>query len=69
MKYLDEKLAILNLSAKIKELRTNKKVTQQEAYNDTGVHFGRVEQGKTNVTYTTLIKLQNYFNCPIQDFF
>jgi len=69
MENINEKEAILNFATKIKALRLEKKVTQQEAYIDTGVHFGRLEQGKINVTYTTLLKLKKYFNCSINAFF
>ncbi len=59
---------LLEFAAKVKELRNAKDVTQQEAYNDTGIHFGRIEQGKRDVSLTTLVKLAEYFRTTIADF-
>lgn len=57
-----EKKELLNLLAKrIKALRSKKGVTQEDALNDTGIHFGRIEQGKRDISFTTLIKICQYF--------
>ena len=52
---------LLEFATKVKELRIAKGVTQQDAYNDTGIHFGRIEQGKRDVSLTTLVKIARYF--------
>jgi len=56
---------LLEFAAKVKELRITKGVTQQDAYNDTGIHFGRIEQGKRDVSLTTLVKLAEYFGVSV----
>ncbi len=53
----------------IKRLRKSKKVTLEVFYNDTGIHIARIEQGKTNITVSTLSKICSYFEISLSDFF
>lgn len=53
----------------IKRLRKSKKVTLEVFYNDTGIHIARIEQGKTNITVSTLSKICSYFEISLPDFF
>lgn len=53
----------------IKELRKQHGVTLEVFYFDTGIHLARLEQGKTNITVSTLSKICNYFNLSLADFF
>lgn len=59
---------LLTLANRLKELRKQKNVTQEDVYNDTGIHVARIEQGKRDISFTTLCKLADYFNVGI-DFF
>lgn len=61
--------ALRGLAKRVKELRQNKGVSQQEAYIDTSIHFGRIEQGKRDVSYFTLLKICGYFKITINEFF
>jgi transcriptional regulator with XRE-family HTH domain len=61
--------ALIKLAKQVKKLRKEKGVSQQNAYNDTGIHFARIEQGKRDVSYTTLIKICAYFDISLKDFF
>lgn len=66
----NDKKELLNILAKrIKELRSKKGVTQEEALNDTGIHFGRIEQGKRDISFTTLFKICQYFEISPKDLF
>jgi transcriptional regulator with XRE-family HTH domain len=65
---MEEKEVLLELAKKIKELRLTKKLTQEEVYNDTGIHVARIEQGKRNVSFTTLKKLTKYFEVSLKYF-
>ena len=56
---------LLKFAKKIKELRLAKGVSQQDAYNDTAIHFGRIEQGKRDVSLTTLVKIAKYFDVSV----
>lgn len=59
--------ALRGLAKRVKELRQNKGVSQQEAYIDTSIHFGRIEQGKRDVSYYTLIRIALYFEISLKD--
>lgn len=66
----NDKKELLNILAKrIKELRSKKGVTQENALNDTGIHFGRIEQGKRDISFTTLFKICQYFEISPKDLF
>ncbi|GGX29837.1 helix-turn-helix domain-containing protein [Aquimarina muelleri] len=66
----NDKKELLNILAKrIKELRSKKGITQEDALNDTGIHFGRIEQGKRDISFTTLFKICQYFEIPPKDLF
>lgn len=41
-------------------------VTQEQVYNDTGIHIARIEQGKRDISYTTLVKLAQYFEVGLE---
>lgn len=69
MKNNKDKAKLLMLAKRVKELRTEKGLTQEEAYNDSGIHFGRIEQGKRDPSYTTLIKVSNFFQLTLSEFF
>lgn len=69
MKNASKEAALKALAKRVKELRINKGVSQQDAYNDTGIHFARIEQGKRDINLSTLSKICNYFNQSLSDFF
>ena len=66
--YRDEKL-LLEIISGIKAIRKSKKITLEVFYFDTGIHIARIEQGKTNITLSTLSKICNYFGMSLLDFF
>jgi transcriptional regulator with XRE-family HTH domain len=53
----------------IKSIRKSKNVTLEIFYFDTGIHIARIEQGKTNITVSTLSKICDYFDITLVDFF
>jgi transcriptional regulator with XRE-family HTH domain len=59
---------LIDLAVKVKELRKIKGVTQEQVLNDTGIHIARIEQGKRDISYTTLVKLAKYFDVSLNDF-
>ena len=69
MTNIDEQKELKNFANLVKTHRVAKGVTQQDAYNDTGIHFARIEQGKRNINYLTLVKICNYFDKSLHDFF
>jgi len=59
---------LLHLAKRVKELRIERKLTQEDAFNDTGIHFGRIEQGKRDISFTTLKKICFYFEISLEEF-
>lgn len=53
----------------IKEIRKNKNVTLEVFYFDTGIHLARIEQGKQDITISTLSKICDYLSISLSDFF
>lgn len=65
---MDNQELLLNLAKRLKELRKEKNVTQEDVYNDTGIHIARIEQGKRDVSFTTLVRLAEYFGVNLNVF-
>jgi transcriptional regulator with XRE-family HTH domain len=57
------------MADRIKVLRAKKGVTQEEFYNDTGIHLGRIESGDSNITVSTLDAICKYFDVTLEQFF
>lgn len=57
------------LAERTKELRVQKDLTQLQCFHETNVHVGRIEQGKRDISFTTLIKLCDYFSITPEEFF
>lgn len=53
----------------IKELRDKKGLTQEDVYNETNIHIGRIETAKANLSVSTLSSLCKYFKIKLSDFF
>lgn len=65
----DDKKELLKLADRIKTLRKERNLTQEDCFNDTGIHFARIEQGKRNISYLTLMTICKYFKISNKDFF
>ena len=52
----------------LKQLREEKGVTQEDVYNDTNIHVGRIETSKANLSVSTLSALCKYFKIKLSDF-
>ncbi|WP_431125418.1 helix-turn-helix domain-containing protein [Flagellimonas flava] len=57
------------LANRIKSLRDNRNLTQEDAYNDTGIHFGRIETGRWDPKFSTIRRISEYFDLTITEFF
>ena len=64
----DEEI-IRKVAYRIKELREQKRLTQEQLYNDTNIHIGRIESLKVNVSISTLSAICKYFKITLSDFF
>ncbi len=63
----DTKL-LRKISVVIKQLREEKNISQEEFYNDTNIHIGRIETSRANLTISTLAALCKYFKIKMSDF-
>ena len=57
------------IAGKLKELRAAKGISQETVYEDTGVHIGKIETARYNITVSTLSKLCQYYGIPLKKFF
>ena len=53
----------------IKQLREERDLTQEDVYNDTGIHIARIESARVNVSISTLHSLAAYFEISLEEFF
>lgn len=63
------KRLLLSIAQRIKELRTERGITQEVFYNDTGINIGRIERALRDFSMTTLENICNYLNISIEEFF
>ena len=63
------KVLIEKIVLGIKQLRKSKNITLEVFYFDTGIHLARIEQGKQNITISTLSQICDYFEISLSDFF
>jgi transcriptional regulator with XRE-family HTH domain len=62
-------ILLAKIGKKLKSLRENAKLTQEEFYNDTGIHIGRIETSNSNITVSTLEAICKYYNITLEQFF
>lgn len=64
----DDKL-LVRIALVLKDLREDMGVSQEEVYNETNVHIGRIETCRSNPTVSTIAVLMKYFNLRMSEFF
>lgn len=69
MEQLKDHKLLGKIALVLKDLRDENQVTQEDVYNDTNIHIGRIETSKANPTVSTLSTLCDYFNICLSDFF
>ena len=52
----------------IKELREESSLTQEEFYNETNIHIGRLETAKANLSVSTLSAVCKFFKISLSEF-
>lgn len=57
------------IANRLKVLRVAKGVSQETVYEDTGIHIGKIETARYNITVSTLSKLCNYYGITLKEFF
>ena len=57
------------IAGRLRELRAEKGVSQETVYEDTGIHIGKIETEKYNITVSTLARLCRYYGIALGAFF
>lgn len=57
------------IATRIKQLRLERNLTQEDFYNDTGINIGRIECIKRDFSMSTLESICKYLKISIPDFF
>ena len=57
------------IAKRLKKLRVEKGISQEELYLETNIHIGRIESAKANITISTIDVLCKYFDISIEEFF
>lgn len=53
----------------LKQLREEHGLSQEEVYNDTNIHVGRIETANANPTVSTVSALCDYFKISLSEFY
>lgn len=69
MGQIKNKTLLKIIALKIKQLRGEFNITQENFYNDTNIHIARIESGKVNISISTLEAICKYFNISLSKFF
>ncbi len=69
MGYLRNQELLERIGLLIKQIRIEQRITQEDFYNDTNIHIGRIETGKANMTISTLEAVCKYFKTDLKTFF
>ena len=56
------------IAGRLRELRAEKGVSQETVYEDTGIHIGKIETEKYNITVSTLARLCRYYGISLRVF-
>lgn len=64
-----DEILLRKISFRIKELRLQKGWSQEQFYNETDIHIGRIETGRLNISVSTLAKVCKYLDIELEDFF
>ena len=65
---MEKKEVLLHLANCLKELRKKKGVSQEFVNDKTGVHIARIEHGSRDITFSTLVKLADFFEVSLDYF-
>lgn len=62
-------ILLRHIAVVLKGFRVAENLTQSEVYHDTGIHIGRIESFKIDITVSTLLAICNYYGVSLTDFF
>ena len=68
MPQIRDKKLLQKIALVVKELRNKAELSQEDVYNDTNIHIGRIETAKANLTVSSLSAICKYFEIPLSEF-
>ena len=69
MRQLRNPILLKKTVKRIKQLRAERQITQEDFYFDTGIHIGRIEGAHLNISLSTLKAICDYFKITLEEFF
>ena len=60
---------IEEIARRLKDLLIGRRLSQETVYFNTGIHIGKIETEKYNITVSTLSKLCDYYQITLEEFF
>lgn len=68
MNQIRDNRLLKKIAVVIKQLREEEGLSQEQVYNDTNIHIGRIETAKTNISVSSLSSLCKYFKVKLSEF-
>ncbi len=68
MAQVKDEVLLRKIAFVLKKLREDAGYTQEQVYNDTGIHIGRIESVSSNLSVSTLSALCKYFKILPSEF-
>jgi transcriptional regulator with XRE-family HTH domain len=68
MSQLRDTKLLQKIALVLKELRETEGLSQEDVYNETNIHIGRIETAKANLSVSTLSTLCKYYKIKLSDF-
>ena len=69
MRHIRNQILLQKIGDRLKLLREKADLTQEDVFNDTGIHIGRIETATSNVTVSTLEAICKYYKTDLEHFF
>jgi len=69
VRQIRNQILLEKIGNRLKALREKANLTQEEVFNDTGIHIGRIETATSNLTVSTLDAICKYYKIELDQFF
>ncbi len=69
MAQIRNNILLKKIALRLKALREERGLSQEQLYNETDIHIARIETAKVNISISTLSKLCDYFELSLTDIF
>ena len=69
MAHLRDNKLLKKMAIVLKQVREERGLSQEDVYNDTNIHIGRLETAKANPTVSTISYLCDYYKINLSEFY